>query len=76
MDKGKESKAEVQKSFDKIKELAKVPKCKLVFLDDGKGGLKASVVCATKDDVGVASKAIIEGITIELKPEVKTEVSE
>ncbi|GAI60267.1 unnamed protein product [marine sediment metagenome] len=71
MDKGKDAKAEVQKALEKIKELAKVPKCKLVFTDDGAGGLKASVVCATKDDVGIASKAIIAGIEIELKPEVK-----
>lgn len=41
-----------------------VPKCKLDFRDG-----RAFVVCETKEDQKLAYEAVVEGITIEVKPE-------
>lgn len=60
-------KAKFEKSVEKIQDLAKVPKCKIEFRDDG----KAYVVCETKADQKIAYGAIIEGVIVEVKPEVK-----
>ncbi|GAI61995.1 unnamed protein product [marine sediment metagenome] len=63
----KDSKKAFDASLEKIKELAKVPKCNIEFRDDG----KAYVVCDTKADQKMAYGAIIEGVIVEVKPEVK-----
>ena len=61
-------KAEFDKSLEKVKELAKVPKCKLEFRDG-----QAIIVCMTKDDQKVAYSMVADGVTIEVK-EPKIEV--
>ncbi len=42
----------------------KIPRCNLEFRDG-----KAFVVCDTKADQKIAYEAVVEGITIEVKPE-------
>lgn len=46
----------------------KIPKCNLEFKDG-----KAVVVCDTKEDQKMVYEMVVEGIVIEVKPEVKTE---
>lgn len=45
----------------------KVPKCEIEFRDDG----KAYVLCETKEDQKIAYGAIIDGVIVEVKPDVK-----
>lgn len=44
--------------------IGKVPRCNLEFRDG-----KAFVVCDTKADQKIAYEAVVEGITIEVRPE-------
>jgi len=59
-----DTKAIFEKGLETIKELAKVPRCKLNFRDG-----KAFIVCETKTDQKIAYEMVVEGIVIEVKPE-------